>query len=276
MIQRRVPLPFQGNKCQKCDSFIAYIKQCSANTFIDLFGGSCYLSYVIHHLKPEAHVITNDYDNYRERLENVETTNEILDRIRAMTTSKPNTKYTPEQTQQIIDIINEFKTNNQFIDSITLSANLCFSGTYYTSADDLIKLPHYFNQLSKNHYNTKWYLESLQGIEFVRKDWQELFNEYKDDPNVCFIADPPYLGTDKSAYSNSFWKLRDSLDTLRILKHPYFVYYTSEKSELLEAIDYINDTFLTSNPITDQKQTIQRSGINHSAKKWLDVMLTNT
>lgn len=269
-IVRRIPLPFQGNKSKHIDNFINYITNCPANTYIDLFGGSCYLSYVIHRLKPQAHVICNDYDNYRERLANINTTNEILDKIKAITTTKHNTKYTQEQSQQIKDIINEYIASEKFIDSITLSACLCFSGNYHTTTDKLLSLPFFYNTLPKNHYNTKSYLEALNGIEFTKKDWKELFNEYKDKPNICFIADPPYLGTDKSSYSNNYWKLRDSLDTIKILKQPYFVYYTSEKSELVELIDYFYGETITYN-----KQTIQRSGLNRDAKQWLDIMLTN-
>ena len=95
MIRKKIPLPFQSNKSKHIDHFIDYITKCPAHTFIDLFGGSCFLSYVVHRLKPQAHVICNDYDNYRERLVNVETTNQILDAIRSITTSntpqkKPN------------------------------------------------------------------------------------------------------------------------------------------------------------------------------------------
>ena len=54
MISHKIPLPFQGNKSKHISQFIDYVKQCPATTYIDLFGGSCYLSYVVHKLKPEA------------------------------------------------------------------------------------------------------------------------------------------------------------------------------------------------------------------------------
>ena len=274
-IKRKVPLSFQGNKSKHIDHFINYITDCPATTFIDLFGGSCYLSYVVHQLKPQAKVICNDFDNYRERLINVETTNQIIDSIRSITTTKKETKYTPEETQQIKDIIKGFQSNNSFIDSVTLSRCLCFSGNYCSTIDELLKQTIYYNSLPKNHYETQWYLDALQGIEFVRKDWYELFNQYKDDDMVCFIADPPYLGTDKSPYSSKFWGLGDSMDTVLILKHKFFVYYTSEKSEIIPLIEFLNREFLTTEPITFQTLTIQRSGLNRSAKSWQDIMLVN-
>ena len=249
-IKHKVPISFKGNKSQHIDDFINYINNCPSTFYIDLFGGSCYLSYVIHQLKPQAHIICNDYDNYRERLANINTTNEIIDKIKSITTTKRYTKFNQQETQQIKDIITNFKNNNSFIDAITLSTCLCFSGNYYTTTDDLLKQTFYYNGLPKKHYDTKWYLDALDGIEFIKKDWQELFNEYKDNPNICFIADPPYLGTDKSSYSNSFWRLSDALATIKILEHPYFVYYTSEKSELIELINFLNDSFLNVKPIT--------------------------
>ena len=274
-IKRKVPLSFQGNKSKHIEHFINYINTCPALTFIDLFGGSCYLSYVVHQLKPQARVICNDYDNYRERLTNVEATNQLLDSIRGVIISEPNTKLSPNETQQIKDIIKGFQSSSSFIDSITLSSALCFSGNYCSTVDDLLKQTVYYNCLPKNHYNTQWYLDALEGVEFVRKDWHELFDQFADDDTVCFIADPPYLGTDKSAYSSKFWGLNDSMDTVFILKHKFFVYYTSEKSEILPLIEFLNHTFSTQDPITYQIITIQRSGLNCSAKSWQDIMLVN-
>ena len=154
-IRRKVPLSFQGNKSKHIDDFIKYITNCPAQTFVDLFGGSCYLSYVVHQLKPQAHVICNDYDNYRERLTNVETTNQIIDVIRSITTTKKQVKYSADEAQQIKGIIKRFKYSNAFIDSITLSRCLCFSGNYQSNVEDLLKQPFYYNSLPKNHYETQ-------------------------------------------------------------------------------------------------------------------------
>jgi adenine-specific DNA methylase len=38
-------------------------------TYVDLFGGSGLLSYTVKQLYPNATVIYNDYDNYRERIQ---------------------------------------------------------------------------------------------------------------------------------------------------------------------------------------------------------------
>ena len=275
LIRRKVPLSFQGNKSNHIEDFINYIEQCSAHTYIDLFGGSCYLSYVIHKLKPNVRVICNDYDNYRERLVNVDTTNEIINAIRSITNSKRQTQYSPEQVIQIKQIISDVKNKDRFIDSISLSSCLCFSGTYKTKVDDLLSMSYYYNNLPKKNYETKWYLDSLEGIEFVRTDWHDLFNKYKDEQNICFVADPPYLGTDKSSYSSKFWGLLDSMETVLILKQPLFAYYSSEKSELQPMIEFLNKNYEKDNPIEYQTFMIRRGGVNHSAKPWNDLLLTN-
>ena len=274
-IRRKIPVTFQGNKTKHIERFIDYINNCEAQTYVDLFGGSCFLSYVVHILKPNAKVICNDYDDYLQRLNNIDTTNEIIDAIKAITTNKHNEKYTPEQTQQIKSIIKDYKTKGRFIDVLTISNCLVFSGNFYLTVDELLKQNIYYNKLPKKNYEAQWYLNSLQGIEFVKKDWQELFNEYKDNPDVCFISDPPYYGTNSDSYTGNSWTLRNTLDTFEILKRPYFVYYTSEKSRLIELIDYLNDKFLSENKIQYQKHIVQRGGLNKDAKSWNDIMITN-
>ena len=62
------PLPFQGNKSIGRVKFLEIVKRIkdgNKKTFVDLFGGSLYLSYLIHQVFPEAKVICNDYDNYK-------------------------------------------------------------------------------------------------------------------------------------------------------------------------------------------------------------------
>jgi hypothetical protein len=56
----------------------------SATVFVDLFGGSGLLSHVTKHERPDATVIYNDYDNFRERIDNVERTNALLADLRSI------------------------------------------------------------------------------------------------------------------------------------------------------------------------------------------------
>lgn len=52
--------------------------------YIDLFGGSGLLSHVAKREKPNATVIYNDFDNYRQRLDNIGRTNTLLAELREM------------------------------------------------------------------------------------------------------------------------------------------------------------------------------------------------
>ena len=59
------PLPFQGQKRRFKNEFKAALNEFSNNaTYVDLFGGSGFLSHTVKQHYPDAKVIYNDYDNY--------------------------------------------------------------------------------------------------------------------------------------------------------------------------------------------------------------------
>lgn len=77
------PLPFQGQKRTFLKLFREGLKEFDKSTiFVDLFGGSGLLSHSIKQVRPDARVIYNDYDNFSERLRNVDKTNALLSDIR--------------------------------------------------------------------------------------------------------------------------------------------------------------------------------------------------
>ena len=64
------PLPFVGQKRMFAREFIKVLKQYPEDTvFVDLFGGSGLLSHITKCQKPDATVIYNDFDGYRNRLQ---------------------------------------------------------------------------------------------------------------------------------------------------------------------------------------------------------------
>ncbi len=72
-------LPFVGQKRMFASEFRKVLKRFSDRTvFVDLFGGSGLLSHITKRERPDATVIYNDHDNYRERLENISRTNALL------------------------------------------------------------------------------------------------------------------------------------------------------------------------------------------------------
>ena len=78
------PLPFMGQKRRFAKSVQKLvIEEFSDKTvFIDLFGGSGLLAHVVKQVRPDATVIYNDFDNFSERLGNVDITNSILAELR--------------------------------------------------------------------------------------------------------------------------------------------------------------------------------------------------
>ena len=81
----QAPLPFVGQKRMFASEFRKVLKRFSDRTvFVDLFGGSGLLSHITKRERPDATVIYNDHDNYRERLENISRTNALLSDLRRL------------------------------------------------------------------------------------------------------------------------------------------------------------------------------------------------
>jgi hypothetical protein len=60
-------------------------------------------------------------------------------------------------------------------------------------------------------------------------------------PGALFIADPPYLSTDTSTYSSdSYWKIKDYLGVLTTICGLNYVYFTSEKSQIIELCEWLD------------------------------------
>ena len=98
----------------------------------------------------------------------------------------------------------------------------------------------------------------LEGLTIVRKHWKELFDEYKDDPNVFFICDPPYYNTWNIQYEHP-WSLKDSIETLEVMKYPC-IYFTSDKSGLDDVMEFLSEKFDQKFDI--EKKVLDRGRIN--------------
>lgn len=86
----QAPLPFVGQKRMFASEFRKVLKRFSDRTvFVDLFGGSGLLSHITKRERPDATVIYNDHDNYRERLENISRTNALLSDLRRLSEGIP-------------------------------------------------------------------------------------------------------------------------------------------------------------------------------------------
>ena len=236
------PLPFQGNKSIGRVKFLEIVKRIkdgNKKTFVDLFGGSLYLSYLIHQVFPEAKVICNDYDNYKQRLDNIAKTQTLLNKMKEVVTEKRYKKIGDENKAKIDEII---RAEEGFVDFITLSSNLLYSS--FTLYDKEKFLAHeYYNILAKTEYNPD-VADYLEGLELVKEDWKTLFDKYKDKENVIFIADPPYLYTDRQGYmyhNKQNWGVRENLQVLDVMKTPAYIYYCSGKPGTRDFVSYLHD-----------------------------------
>ena len=262
------PLPFMGQKRMFVTPFKELLKQYPDDAiYIDLFGGSGLLSHVTKREKPNATVIYNDFDNYRERLQNIERTNALLADLRIIVKDYPRQKLiTEEIRKQIFNrIAAEEKTG--FVDYITLSSSLLFSMKYVLNFQALQKESLY-NTVRCSDYNCDGYLD---GLEITSCDYKELFARYKDTPNVVFLVDPPYLSTEAKTYK-MYWKLSDYLDVLTVLQGSSFIYFTSNKSSILELCEWIGQHQLIGNPFEGTTKVEFNAHMNHSAS-YTDIML---
>lgn len=168
--------------------------------------------------------------------------------------------------KQILDrVAEEEKTG--FVDYITLSGSLLFSGKYVTSFDELAK-DGFYNTVRQTDFSAEGYLD---GVEIVKQDYHELFEQYKDVSGAVFLVDPPYLSTEVGAYK-CYWRLADYLDVLKILQGKSYVYFTSNKSQIVELIDWFTRTQFNSNPFEGAERREFNVTINHNSK-YTDIML---
>lgn len=263
------PLPFMGQKRKFLKQFKPALQGYSPTaTYIDLFGGSGLLSHTVKAHYPNARVVYNDFDNYRERLLNIAKTNALIGDIRECLTVVPKDKKVPENVKKrILARVAQEQSQTGYVDYITLSSSILFSMKYVLSFEQLEKET-FYNCVRQSGYDASGYLD---GLEVVSQCYKELFKEYKDLPNVVFLVDPPYLSTETGTYK-SYWKLRDYLDVLQVLDGTKYFYFTSNKSSIIELCEWIETKTPMSNPFTGSTTATMNATVNYSSS-YTDIML---
>jgi hypothetical protein len=263
------PLPFMGQKRKFLKQFKPALKSYSPTAvYVDLFGGSGLLSHTVKSMYPDAKVVYNDFDNYRERLLNIEKTNVLIGDIRQCLTDTPKDKKVPDNVKKtILERIAQEESQRGYVDYITLSSSILFSMKYVLSFEQLEKET-FYNCVRQSGYDATGY---LNGLEVVSKCYKELFKEYKDLPNVVFMVDPPYLSTEAGMYK-SYWKLKDYLDVLQVLDGTKYFYFTSNKSSIIELCEWIETKTPMSNPFAGSTTATMNATINYSSS-YTDIML---
>lgn len=265
----QAPLPFQGQKRRFLKPFKQALNEFSATaTYVDLFGGSGLLSHTVKNYYPDAKVIYNDFDGYSHRLEAVDKTNILLADLRKICAKNPNRneRLTDDTHSEIIDRISK---EQGFVDWVTLSSSLLFSMNYVSSLEEL-KKEKFYNKVRLSPYKTEGYLD---GVGSVKKDYRDLFAEYRDHSNVVFLVDPPYLSTDCSTYNRlDYWKLSDYLNVLKTIENQSYFYFTSNKSQIIELCDWMETNSYARNPFADSTTVKVNTSITHNAS-YEDVMI---
>ena len=264
------PLPFVGQKRMFAKQFIEVIRQYPADTvFVDLFGGSGLLSHITKHFHPESRVIYNDFDNYRMRIHNIPRTNRLLDSIRPIASQFDRHKpITGVAREQIFALLEQEEKETGYLDFITLSSSLMFSIKYKMSIEGM-RGETLYNNVRKNGYEQC--RDYLAGLEIVSCDYRELFEQYKDTPGVVFLVDPPYLSTDVGTY-RMYWRLADYLDVLSVLPGHNFVYFTSEKSCIVELCEWMGRHPSLGDPFARCQRREFYATMNYNAR-YKDIML---
>ena len=266
------PLPFVGQKRNFARPFIKVLEQYpDGTTFVDLFGGSGLLSHIAKNKKPHSKVVYNDYDNYRERLVRIPETNELLSKLREITAGIPRkSPITGEARERVLATIAAHEARYGWVDYITLSPSILFSMKYLLSLD-AIRKEGLYNKIRTTDFAPAG--DYLEGLTVTSADYREVFAQYKDESNVVFLVDPPYLSTEAGTY-RMYWKLSDYLDVLNVLRDHHFVYFTSNKSSIVELCSWLGRNRDLGNPFAGCNVVEFQAQMNYSSG-YTDMMIYN-
>lgn len=238
-------------------------------TFVDLFGGSGLLSHIAKHEKPNATVVYNDFDGYRHRLAHIQQTNKLLEQLHLILNDYPRkVTITGTMRERILSCIRGHEHTYGYVDYITLSGSLLFSMKYATCYEDLQRETLYNRVKAVGYPPADDYLD---GLVVTSCDYRQLFEQYKDIPSVVFLVDPTYLSTNTTTYK-MYWKLADYLDVLHVLHGHRFIYFTSNKSSILELCDWMGQNRNLGNPFEGCTKATFNAHANFNAT-YTDIML---
>lgn len=264
------PLPFMGQKRYFVRLFAEKLAQVEGqvDTVVDLFGGSGLLSHTAKRVLPGCRVVYNDFDGYADRLAAIPTTNEILEAIKhRLTGLKENARLSDEQRADVLAIVQDY-ADRGYVDFMTIGRSVLFSGKWVKTMDELRRHTMY-NRVRPTGYEADGYLD---GLEVVGMDYRDLFNEHKDNPRALFVLDPPYLTTECGQYEN-YWRLTDYLDVLKLTQGTKYIYFTSDKSQIVELCQWLSAKFGPAAPLYGAEAHVRTNTLNYQAK-FNDMMIT--
>lgn len=228
----KAPLPFQGQKRNFIKLFNEQLKKLCGDgegwTIVDVFGGSGLLSHNAKYTCRKARVIYNDYDNYSNRLANINKTEKIRQNLLQLVAGyRAKEKLGNDVKTRIIKYLEGL---GDCVDVSLVSSYLLFSGNSAISINDLCKKTLY-NSVPVTPINGEGYLKS---VEVVRKCFTELMQDNYSG-KVLYVLDPPYINTQQGYHKDKYFGLLDQIKLFDLIKPP-FMFFTSGKSEIADII----------------------------------------
>ncbi|MCC8049125.1 MAG: hypothetical protein LIP10_00495 [Clostridiales bacterium] len=234
MIYKKSPLPFQGQKVGWFEDFRTMLESFpDCTTIIDVFGGSGLLAHWARRLRPDARVIWNDFDNFRERLSHLAETNELKAKLSALSKEIGREKKIPQEgVMSIKQILRSHAEKFGYLDCKTVSTWILFSGMYFKSLKEFEKEKDFYRHfISPAPYPTPD--AYLNGLTIVREDWRVFFNNPTyDTDRTLFLLDPPYFFTDGYSYEGAM-TYQDQSDLLDLMGCRNYCYFTNSNSAIV-------------------------------------------
>lgn len=221
----KAPLPFRGQK----RNWIRKIKELDLfnnKIVIDLFGGSGLLSHNIAEHHAPKQVLWNDFDNYQSRLEMIEETELLRQKIRQY--HDGSRRASKEVKERVITLLQEHKEKYGRLDYITCSSWLLFASKYRLTFEELIKETFYIRKMA-TPLNADGYLKN---VTRVKADFREIIKQYAHQKDVVYLCDPPYIMTSQKGYKQSdTFRLADFIELLELIQNKPAILFSSTKSE---------------------------------------------
>lgn len=288
-ILKKSVLPFRGNKRIWYNKFKEIITKLEYEnlTVVDVFGGSGLLSHWVKQLKPNYQVIYNDFDNFTQRLEHMNETEMIRKRLYEIidnnATVTDNAKGPFNKTccdlirKELIKIKSDYP---DYVDYITISSWLCFSATKPDSLDAILSKKKYYRGPPKTELKRYDYLNNVEVIHKDASDPEEFINyinSIKQNENVIYILDPPYLYTESSGYANykkEYFDLKANINLFYWFIHKIpCLFFTSTKSGLIESYNITTKLYNVNDEIKNNEITKLTAQSGHSGLTYQELLI---
>lgn len=223
---RKSPLPFLGQKYRMLNSIDSAIEKIpTADTVVDLFGGSGLLAHYIKRKRPDLRVIYNDFDGFAMRLSAIPETNAHIEHLKTLIIAAPNERVNEVEKSVVMQYL-EQQTTDGYVDLVTIASSIQFGGKNSGTLEQIRKNSMY-NSFRKRPYSAA--TDYLDELEVVNGCALELIDEYID---AVFVVGPPYLDTHNAPYSGEFI-LEDHAKLLKKLEGERFIYFSGQPDVVL-------------------------------------------